>query len=259
MLENKFYYLVHLQFLGFRYHGWQKQPQVKTIQHMLDRTLITVLGHDNFKTLGASRTDAMVSANHHCCEIFANEKIDPEYLQKSLNLNLPQDIKVSSIEEVDKDFKVINNAKVKEYLYFFCYGEKFHPFCAPFMCHVHEELDIPLMQKGAKIFEGQHNFKLYSHRANENKNFERTISQSQIEINDYFTGSFFPKESYVLKIKGEGFLRQQVRLMAGTLLKLGLGEITIEDITKSLDGEGDYPIGFIAPASGLVLNKTEFL
>ena len=67
------FYLLELQFLGFRFHGWQKQIDVKTVQFMLDRTLTTVLGEKHFKTLGASRTDSMVSANHHFCQLMIED------------------------------------------------------------------------------------------------------------------------------------------------------------------------------------------
>ena len=70
MFEKRFYYLVKIQYLGYRFHGWQKQPQLKTLHHMIDRTLKYVLGETRFKTLGAGRTDAMVSANEAAFELF---------------------------------------------------------------------------------------------------------------------------------------------------------------------------------------------
>ena len=85
---KRYYYLIHLEFLGFRYHGWQKQPQVKTIQHMLDRTLNFIFEHDQFKTLGASRTDAMVSAHHHLSELFTYHELDPSELLQKLNMSI---------------------------------------------------------------------------------------------------------------------------------------------------------------------------
>ena len=63
MLQKRFFYLVNVQFLGYRFHGWQKQPNTKTVHLMIDRTLKYILGEQKFKTLGAGRTDAMVSAN----------------------------------------------------------------------------------------------------------------------------------------------------------------------------------------------------
>jgi tRNA pseudouridine38-40 synthase len=246
--------------MGFRYHGWQKQPDVKTIQHMLDRTLVTVLEHENFKTLGTSRTDAMVSASHHACELFLKEEIDCLTLREDLNKNLPADIKILRVEETDSTFNIINDSKSKEYHYFFNYGQKAHPFSAPFMANFLDLLDIELMMKVSKCFEGEHNFKRYCYRPQNKKNFIRTIDQCELVENTILSASFFPEKSYVLKVKGKGFLHHQVRLIVGTLVKVGLGEITESELISSLKGEDDasYPIGFVAPSSGLILHQIEF-
>ncbi|UII25527.1 hypothetical protein LVD15_19780 [Fulvivirga maritima] len=110
---KKFYYLIHFQFLGFRYHGWQKQLQVKTVQGMIEKTLTFVLGHDNYRTLGSSRTDAMVSAEGGVFELFTREPIDIESIFEQLNLNLPSDIKALKMEETDKNFNIIQHSKTK--------------------------------------------------------------------------------------------------------------------------------------------------
>ncbi|WP_017732464.1 tRNA pseudouridine synthase A [Nafulsella turpanensis] len=252
------YYLIHLQFLGFRYHGWMKQPEVKTVQGMVDRTLAFIFGHEDFKTLGASRTDAGVSANEAALELFVREPLEPEELLAQLNLNLPNDIRAMGIEAVDRHFNIIQHPKVKEYTYLFSYGEKNHPFCAPFMVYMREPLDIPLMKKGAKLFEGTHNFKRYCIKPGENTVFEREILHSVIRENDLHTASFFPKESFVYYVHGKGFLRHQVRLMMGALFALGKGNLSLAEIEGSLKGKEDGPIAFMAPQTGLTLNKMSF-
>lgn len=259
MLKQRFYYLIHLEFLGFRYHGWQKQPEVKTVQYMLDRTLQFILGHNDFKTLGASRTDAMVSAQSHLSELFIYQELNPLELYEKLNCNLPADIRASKVERVDDSFEIIGSKKLKEYHYYFSYGEKPHPFCAPFLANFQDELDIQLMQEGASLFKGHHNFKEYCYRPNPKKVFDREIFDSEVAVNKYLEASFFPKNTYVFRITGMGFLHHQVRLMMGTLIRLGKGEITLPEIKTSLKGEGNYPIGFVAPSSGLHLFKNEIL
>ncbi len=260
-MPPKFSYLIHLQFLGFRFHGWQRQPDVKTIQYMLEQTLNTVIGKDTFKTLGASRTDSMVSAEHHLVHLMSKNEWPLDELRDNLNLNLPQDLKILKIENLPAKFQIINSPKFKEYHYSFCYGEKSHPFSAPFMTNILGELDIELMRKGAKIFEGEHNFIQYCFRGNDKKTYVRELTECCIEINDYLRGSFFPETSYRLKVVGGGFLRNQIRIIMGTLFNLGLHKITLEDIEHSLRLENTetYPIGFIAPASGLILHKTDFI
>lgn len=257
---NRFYYLLHLQYLGFRYHGFQKQLDVKTVQHMLDRTLITVLKTEEFKTLGASRTDSMVSSLHHITQLATVNELPPNFLQE-LNYNLPQDIRALKVESVEKSFNPISSRKMKEYHYYFSHGQKSHPFCAPFMTNLIDDLDIELMQKGAKLFEGEHNFIQYCYRGNENKQYIRQVFTSQIELNSEFSASFFPDISYRYLIRGEGFMRNQIRLMMGTLFKLGLHKLTLHQIQQSLLPGNDSlePIGFIAPASGLMLADNQFI
>lgn len=222
---------------------------------MLDRTLAWIFGHEDFKTLGASRTDAGVSANEAAAELFVREPLEPEELLEALNLNLPNDIRATGIEVVDRHFNVIQQPKFKEYTYLFSYGGKNHPFAAPFMVYIREQLNIPLMQEGARLFEGTHNFRRYCIKPGENTVFEREILRSEIRENDLHTASFFPKESFVYYVHGKGFLRHQVRLMIGALFALGKGTLSLEEIRESLKGKEDGPVAFMAPQTGLTLNK----
>ena len=256
---KKYYYVITVQFLGYRFHGWQKQPNVKTIHLMIDRTLNFILEDKVFKTLGAGRTDAMVSAQEAAFELFLQEPIEnlDEFLAL-FNHNLPQDIKAITIKEVDESFNIIQHSKIKEYLYLFAQGQKNHPFCAPIMTTILDDLDIELMKKGAKLFQGTHNFKAYCFRATDNGIFNREIISCELIENNIFEANFFPKHTYILKVIGKGFGRNQIRLMMGALIKLGRGDISLQYIEDSLKPESSVVMDYIAPASGLILNKIEF-
>ncbi|WP_299128664.1 tRNA pseudouridine(38-40) synthase TruA [uncultured Winogradskyella sp.] len=260
MFEKRFYYLIKIQYLGYRFHGWQKQPDVKTIHLMIDRTLKYILGDIRFKTLGAGRTDAMVSANEAALELFIynNPILDFEAFLELFNHNLPQDIRALSISEVTKDFNVIKDSKIKEYHYVFSEGQKNHPFCAPILTTILEPLDVKLMKTGAKLFEGTHNFKTYCYKATDKGEYTRTIVHCEITNNSIYTANFFPKESYVLKVRGKGFMRNQIRLMMGCLIKLGRGEVTLGYISETLKDESTEVMDYIAPASGLILHSIDF-
>lgn len=260
MFDKRYYYLIKFQYLGYRFHGWQKQPDVKTIHLMIDRTLKYILGDTKFKTLGAGRTDAMVSANEAALELFIyNDPItDFNSFLDLFNLNLPQDIRALTIKEVDKDFNIIQDSKIKEYHYVFSQGQKNHPFCAPILTTILDTLDVDLMKQGAKRFEGTHNFKTYCYKATDKGEYLRTIDLCEIVDNTLYTASFFPKESYVLKVRGKGFMRNQIRLMVGCLIKLGRGEITLDYIDSTLLETSKEVMDYIAPASGLILHKLEF-
>lgn len=257
--QNRFYYLVKCQYLGYRFHGWQKQPNLKTLHLMIDKTFKYILDGKRFKTLTAGRTDAMVSANEAAFELFLYHKIDNtnEFLEL-LNYNLPQDIRALSITQVSEDFNIIQDSKLKEYIYVFAFGNKFHPFCAPIMTTILEQLNIDEMKLAAKLFEGNHYFKSYCYKATDKGIYNRQIELCEIVDNEEFKANFFPENSYLLRVKGKGFMRNQIRLMMGVLIQVGKGELTLDDVSKSLTINHDVPIYYIAPASGLILNKLEF-
>ncbi|MBT8244752.1 MAG: tRNA pseudouridine(38-40) synthase TruA [Winogradskyella sp.] len=260
MFEKRFYYLIKIQYLGYRFHGWQKQPDVKTIHLMIDRTLKYILGKQRFKTLGAGRTDAMVSANEGALELFLYdfpiENFDA--FLELFNHNLPQDIRALSIKEVNKDFNVIQDSKTKEYHYVFSEGQKNHPFCAPILTTILEPLNVELMKQGALLFNGTHNFKSYCYKASATGQFIRTIESCELIENCIYTANFFPETSYVLKVKGKGFMRNQIRLMFGVLIKLGRGEVSLDYIENSLSKTSTEIMNYIAPASGLILHSIDF-
>ncbi|HLS31668.1 MAG TPA: hypothetical protein VK021_12490 [Flavobacteriaceae bacterium] len=265
MQPTRYYYLIKLQYLGFRYHGWQRQPQLKTVEHMVHRTTNYVFKKilkrsSEFKILAAGRTDAMVSVNGTYVELFVNdEPLDLEEFFPLFNRNLPQDIRALEITETDADFNIIQHPQIKEYLYFFNFGQKHHPFCAPFMVNIVEELNLASMRKAAKLFEGKHDLRSYVYRPSPQTQTEGEILTCKILENDLLTANFFPEKSYFLKIRAAGFKRHQIRLIMGGLIQLGKGEVDLDFIEKSLKPENNIVMTYIAPASGLILNSVEFL
>ncbi|WP_299554625.1 tRNA pseudouridine(38-40) synthase TruA [Seonamhaeicola sp.] len=256
---KKYFYVITIQYLGYRFHGWQKQPDVKTLHLMVDRTLNFILEGKPFKSLSSGRTDAMVSAEMAAFELFLQEPLeDLDAFLELFNYNLPQDIRALTIKEVDEKFNIINHPKTKEYLYLFTYGGKCHPFCAPIMTTILDDLDIDLMKQGAKLFEGAHYFKSYCFKPTDNGIYNRTIELCELVENNIYTANYFPKTSYLLRVRGKGFMRNQIRLMMGTLIDLGKGKLTLNDIEHSLKPDVFVKMEYIAPASGLILNSIEF-
>lgn len=260
MFNKRYYYLIKIQYLGYRFHGWQKQPDVKTLHLMIDRTFKFILGDQKFKTLGAGRTDAMVSANEAALELFLFDKPieDFDAFLQLFNHNLPQDIRALKIKEVDQKFNIIQDSKIKEYHYVFSEGTKNHPFCAPILSTILDRLDVELMKEGARLFEGTHNFKSYCYRATNKGEYIRTIEKSVITNNNIYSANFFPESTYVFKIRGKGFMRNQIRLMFGCLIKLGRGEVTLDYIASTLKDDSQEVMDYIAPASGLILHSLDF-
>src|SRR5699024_7740610 len=121
MQRIRYYYLIKIQYLGFRYHGWQKQPQLKTVERMVEKTtnyvLKTLLEIDSrFKILASGRTDAMVSVNQTFIELFFEDvPLDLDEFLPLFNRNLPQDIRALEITETHADFNIIQHPQEKEY------------------------------------------------------------------------------------------------------------------------------------------------
>lgn len=258
-MKYPYSYLIKIQFLGFRFHGWQKQTNQKTLHQSVDKTLGFVFGHSEFKSLGSGRTDAKVSSQNYTLQLFTKEPISKDSFVLSFNENSPSDIKTSSIEEIQEpNFNIIQSPKIKEYHYYFSNDGKNHPYAAPFMSG-YKDLNIELMQEGAKLFEGTHFFGKYCTKPTENTELIRTIGKCQITENQYLKANFFPRTSYVLVVRGAGFLRYQIRLMMGVLIELGMGNCSIDDIKDSLIEKKEIkPLSNIAPASGLHLYDVSF-
>ena len=252
-------YLISIQYLGFRFHGWQKQKNVMSLHEMVDKTLGFVFKNKDFKTLGSSRTDSKVSANTYFFQLFTNELLEEKEFLKSFNFNAPSDLKVLTLKNISKPFNIIQSSKLKEYHYYFSHGTKNHPFSAALLVGFQDTLDIELMQKGAKLFEGTHYFHKYCTEPSENTVFKRDILSCVIEKNTILTANFFPETSYVLKVRGVGFLRYQIRLMMGVLVELGKHNISLDFIINSLKEDNDRKfLRTIAPGSGLQLYDIKF-
>lgn len=252
-------YIVYTQYLGFRYSGWQIQPGQRTVEGMLSKTLKFVLPGKSFKILGAGRTDAKVSALDMAFELFLDTALeDTESFQELFNTNLPSDIRVLSIDPISQKFNIIKDVKMKEYVYLFSFGKKNHPFCAPFLANIHENLDIDLMKEAARLFEGTHNFSAYTVKERGKIGTTRSIKSCRLKRNTLLSANFFPKKSYALHVTGAGFMRYQVRMLMGALIQLGRGELSFSNIEASLIENNTILLTYIAPGSGLLLNQSEF-
>ena len=248
---------MEVQYLGFRYHGWQIQGKLKTLQLMIGKTINFIWPH-TWKILVAGRTDAMVSANSSYFELFTKEPIDISDFQSKMNANLPADISIRSIKEVDKHFNVIQDVKQKTYQYFFYYGQDKYPLSASLLSYFNEELDLNAMKEAALLFKGAHYFHEFSKDVSEKSQVIRTISDAAIINNDQLTASFFPPQSFVFQVTGKGFARHQIRLMMGGLVQIGRGELSIDILKQSLEGEKTALQKFLAPASGLMVKEMQF-
>lgn len=258
MPDWTFFYLVRIEFLGFRYHGWQKQEGLKTVHQMVDKTLKFVLGNTPFRSLGCGRTDAKVSAEDYAFELFTTQSLIPEQLVHRLNANLPADIRARSAEATNAQFNIIQSAKTKTYHYHFCFGEKPHPFSAPLVQHFGKKLNIETMILAAKKLEGHHDFTAFTSKPGEETQLKRSLDKAIIVKNENSEALMPVTNHYVFQATAPGFLRYQVRLMMGALIEIGRGLLTINELENLLSGESTEQIKTVAPGSGLRLHRVEF-
>ncbi|WP_372945012.1 tRNA pseudouridine(38-40) synthase TruA [Muriicola sp.] len=260
-MRGKYTYVVWIQYLGFRYSGWQRQPGQKTIEGMIRKTLKYVRPGKTFKILGASRTDAKVSAFNMAFQLISEDDLKeelPDFLEE-LNENLPPDIRILKIHEARDGLNIIKDARKKEYVYFFSYGSGNHPFSAPFLVNFPGELDIDLMRETSLLFEGEHHFHNFTARLKEGKQVRRKVLHCRITENRELTANFFPEKHYKLLVRGDGFMRYQIRMMMGALVLAGRGKLEPAIIKKALQEGEKVSIPFIAPSSGLFLKNMELL
>jgi tRNA pseudouridine38-40 synthase len=252
------HFKITLSYQGTHYCGWQKQSQgEKTIQGELEKALSKITNGGEFSTLGSGRTDAGVHALGQVVKIDLNINIDETGLLKVLNSYLPKDIRVLNVESSDEEFMPTVHAKSKEYRYYFSIDPVVPSPLNLQLAHLRYELDIELMKKAAQLFVGEHDFQNYFCVGTPVKSTVRTIYNCEILTVDNF---FHPANSqvYLLKIEGNGFLKQMVRLIMGALIEVGKGKASLQDIENSLKESIDSKVGATAPAEGLYLYAVQY-
>jgi len=228
---------------GSRYHGWQVQPGLDTIQQQLRRVAADLFGFE-VNVTGASRTDAGVSALGQSAIMQVESPIPTENITKAINHRLPDDIFISDVCEVPKEFNVIGDVTSKMYRYSL-YTGKIRPVLEVNHCwYMPIELDVESMARAAEILVGRHDFKSFASAADHRKSSVRTI----------FRCSVASEGDWVyIETEGDGFLYNMVRNIVGSLVEVGFGRWGSDKIGEVLAACDRRAAGPIAPAGGLCL------
>lgn len=252
-------YKLILQYKGSQYSGFQVQLNDRTIQGELNNALKILSKTDEIKSIGSGRTDAGVHAFGQVVKIEIPVNIPEQSLVKAINSHLPHDIRVVSAERTDERFHPIFSAKSKEYNYVFSTQEMITPFADELVTHFPYDLDIEVMRKGCKVFCGEHDFINYQCTGTEVETTVRKILECEL-LQFKASGHFghILDEYYVLRVVGNGFLKQMVRLMMGALWALGRGKVTLEELEKSLKTPLSHRLGATAPPQGLYLKEVHY-
>lgn len=228
---------------GTNYCGWQIQPNGITIEQVLNQALTELLG-EKIVVSGASRTDSGVHSKGNICVFDTNTRMPGEKISYALNQRLPEDIVVVGSEEVAEDWhpRYVNSRKIYEYRIL---NRRFpDPTRRLDTYFFHYELDVEKMQKAASFLEGQHDFKSFCSVGSQVKTTTRTIYSCSVTKDE---------DIVTIRVTGNGFLYNMVRIIAGTLIQVGNGKIAPDKITDILEACDRNMAGPTAPANGLTM------
>lgn len=228
----------------------------KTVQGEINQALSKLCQSEDIKTLGSSRTDAGVHAIEQVFRASLPLNLPLSALEQGLNSFLPSDIRILKAEFSSQDFHPVGAAVWKEYLYYYS-DIRPSPFEEDLFAYYPYQLDFSQMEVAAKLFLGKHDF----------KNFQCVGTEVPTTIREIFEIELFKEQRIspwgdlplvCLRIKGDGFLKQMVRMIMGTLWSVGRGKTSIPRVKEAVDMEITERVGFVAPACGLYLHKIHF-
>lgn len=217
---------------GSAYSGWQVQPNADTIEGQLNKHLSELLGEE-ITVIGASRTDAGVHALCNLAVFSTNARIPAEKISYALNQRLPQDIRIQKSEEVAEDFHPRKVETRKTYEYCIYHAKFANPILEKYSYFVYVPLDLKKMKQAAEILVGTHDFAGFSTYKPEVTNTIRMITNIQI-----LTEHPWDKQDCELihiRVTGNGFLYNMVRIIVGTLVAIGRGQMDIACIAHVLE------------------------
>lgn len=240
--------LIRVSYDGTAYSGWQIQPNATTVEGTLRQTVCSLFGAD-IELIGASRTDAGVHALGNVAVFDVDTRIPAPKIAYALNARLPDDIRVWQSIQVEDGWHPRHNDCVKTYEYSI-YNDTFeNPKKRLYSHFYYGNLDADMMREAAAYFIGEHDFGAFCSAGSQVTDKVRTI---------YSLDVIQHGREIVLRVKGNGFLYNMVRIIAGTLIKAGTGDIRPQDIPGIIESRDRQLAGPTAPARGLTLVEIDY-
>ncbi len=228
--------------------GWQKQPTKLNIQGEIERAIELITG-EQVDLTASGRTDAGVHAIGQVANFKTNSNLPTEKFAIAINSKLKKSIRIQKAEEVEDRFHSRYNCKQKTYRYIINNGEQGSAIYRNLEYYVPIKLNIEDMKKAIKYFEGEHDFKGFKASGTSSKSSVRKI---------YKTNIIEEGERIGIELTGNGFLYNMVRIIAGTLVDVGLGKIKPEEITSIIESKDRTRAGKTLPPHALYLVKVEY-
>lgn len=228
--------------------GWQKQPNKLNIQGEIEKAIQEITGEE-VDLIASGRTDAGVHSIGQTANFKTNSKIPIEKFSKAINSKLKKSIVIKSAEEVDEKFHSRYSVKSKTYRYIINNSENGTAIYRGLEYHIPMKLDYEKMNKALKYFIGEHDFKGFKASGTSSKSSIRTIFNGEVKKEG---------ERIIIEITGNGFLYNMVRIIAGTLVDVGIGKIKPEEIPDIIESKDRKKAGKTLPPQGLYLLKVEY-
>lgn len=234
---------------GTNYHGWQLQPNVATIESVLNEAL-SGLFQEEIKVIGASRTDTGVHALGNIAVFDTSARMPVEKISYALNQRLPEDIRIQSSVEAAPDFHPRHQNSKKTYEYKILNCDFPMPVYRLYSYFTYVRLDVEKMRQAASYIVGEHDFKSFCSTKTTAETTVRTIYDVGVEKSG---------DMIHVRITGSGFLYNMVRIIAGTLVEAGKGNIAPECMADILTAHDRKKAGPTLPACGLTLIGYELI
>ena len=242
-------YKLTLCYDGTKYKGWQRQGNTdNTIQAKLETLLSRLLGAP-VEVSGSGRTDAGVHAYCQVCSFRASTDMSAEDLLSALRRYLPEDIGAVSLTKAPPDFHARLSCREKSYLYRIWNSDLPNVFSRRYTYTFPDELNLDEMRRAAAYLTGRHDFTSFCANKRMKKSAVRELRS--IEINEH-------EEELRILLTGDGFLYNMVRIIVGTLIEVGTGAKSADDIPDMLGAQDRSRAGFTAPAQGLALYEVKY-
>ena len=237
---------------GTRYHGWEKKPGIDTIQGKIEGVLnrmVSADGANEVNLIGAGRTDAGVHARAMTASALLETKLSETQIQEYMNTYLPEDISINEVKVCSDRFHARYNAIGKTYRYTCWYGGSKPVFDRKYVTVLDKEPDIDKMKEAAGYLIGEHDFKSFCGNPKMKKSTVRVVDSINIEKSGNYIRFY---------VHGNGFLQNMVRILTGTLLEVGYGNISPKSVQDILDACDRRQAGPTAAPHGLCLMKVDY-
>ena len=238
-----------IEYDGTNYRGWQVQPDGPTIQGMLEEKL-SRLTSERIHVIGSGRTDSGVHALGQVTHFRTQSQMDIRTIQRALNSLLPPDIVIREVEEVDEGFHARKQSKSKVYEYRILNRNLRSAFHRGYVWHIPQKLNLEEMKKATQSLIGEHDFSAF-----------RTVgSPTRTTVRRVIRGEWKRGRDGLIRfeIEANGFLKQMVRSIIGTLVEIGRGKRKASDLRKVLNSKDRKEAGPTAPAQGLFLKEVKY-